>query len=132
MTIYVAFFRGINVGGSGSLPMKELVAILESMGAKKVKTYIQSGNVVFESAEKDWVRLGKQLTAEILQRRSFEPQAIVLSREALAKAIAENPFPDPESWKWQASECDTFKRTGSKLRFWIPFIGAPATAYLKR
>lgn len=94
MTIYVAFFRGINVGGHGSLSMKALVALLESRGAKNVRTYIQSGNVVFESAEEDGVQLGQQFTAEILRRHGFEPQAIILTRDTLAKAIAENPFPE--------------------------------------
>jgi uncharacterized protein (DUF1697 family) len=40
MNTYIALFRGINVGGNGSLPMKELVAALEEIGARKVRTYI--------------------------------------------------------------------------------------------
>jgi uncharacterized protein (DUF1697 family) len=94
MNTYVAFFRGINVGGNGSLPMKELVAALEEIGARKVRTYIQSGNAVFESAEKNLARLSKQLSTEIMKRRGFEPQVHILTIEALAKAIAENPFPE--------------------------------------
>ncbi|MFA7282493.1 MAG: DUF1697 domain-containing protein [Sterolibacterium sp.] len=94
MNTYVAFFRGINVGGNGSLPMKELVAILEELDARKVRTYIQSGNAVFESTEKNVARLSKQLSAEILRRRGFEPHVHILTLEALAKAIAENPFPE--------------------------------------
>ncbi|MBI1285396.1 MAG: DUF1697 domain-containing protein [Thiobacillus sp.] len=94
MNTYVAFFRGINVGGNCSLPMKELVAALEGLGALNVRTYIQSGNAVFESAKKNLTRLSKQVPAEILKRRGFEPHVKVLSIEALAKAIAENPFPE--------------------------------------
>lgn len=94
MNTYIALFRGINVGGNGSLPMKELVAILEDIGARKVRTYIQSGNAIFESAEKDVVRLSRQLSAEIMRRRGFEPHVHILTLEALAKAIAENPFPE--------------------------------------
>lgn len=94
MNTYVALLRGINVGGNGALPMKELVATLEAMGARKVRTYIQSGNAVFESAEKNVARLAQQLSAEIKKRRGFEPHVHILTREALAKAIAENPFPD--------------------------------------
>lgn len=94
MNTYVALFRGINVGGNCSLPMQELVAALEEMGARKVRTYIQSGNAVFESAERNLVRLAKQLSAEIMKRRGFEPHVHILALEALAKAIAENPFPE--------------------------------------
>ncbi|MDR3391604.1 MAG: DUF1697 domain-containing protein [Sulfuriferula sp.] len=94
MNTYVAFVRGINVGGNGSLPMKELVATLEGIGARNVRTYIQSGNAVFESAEKQAARLSTQLSAEILNRRGFEPYVHILTIEALAKAIAENPYPE--------------------------------------
>ncbi|MBU1359740.1 MAG: DUF1697 domain-containing protein [Gammaproteobacteria bacterium] len=94
MNPYVALFRGINVGGNCSLSMKELVAILEEIGARKVRTYIQSGNAVFDSAEKNLVRLSKQLADEIVKRRGFEPHVLILTLEALAKAIAENPFPE--------------------------------------
>lgn len=94
MNIYVAFFRGINVGGNCALPMKELVATLEEMGARNVRTYIQSGNAVFESAETNLARLSTQVPAEILKRRGFEPHVHILTIEALAKTIAANPFPE--------------------------------------
>lgn len=94
MNTYVALFRGINVGGNCALPMKELVATLEEIGARKVKTYIQSGNAVFESVEKNLARLSKQLSAEIMKRRGFEPHVHILTFEALEKATAENPFPE--------------------------------------
>lgn len=94
MNTYVALLRGINVGGNGSLPMRELVAAMEATGARNVRTYIQSGNAVFESAEKNVARLSKKLSAEILKRRGFEPYVHLLTREALARAIAENPFPE--------------------------------------
>ncbi|WP_333879308.1 DUF1697 domain-containing protein [Methylobacter sp.] len=71
--------------------MKELVATLEEIGARKVRTYIQSGNAVFENTERKLDRLSKQLSAEILKRRGFEPHVHILTVEALAKAIAENP-----------------------------------------
>ena len=49
MTKYVALLRAVNVGGTGKLPMAELRAMCESIGFAKVRTYIASGNVVFES-----------------------------------------------------------------------------------
>jgi uncharacterized protein (DUF1697 family) len=49
MTTHIAFLRGINVGGNTILPMSELKSICDDLGFKNVRTYIQSGNVVFES-----------------------------------------------------------------------------------
>ena len=77
--------------------MKELVGMLEGIGARNVKTYIQSGNAVFQNARKNAAQLAKQLTAEIKKRRGIEPRTLVLSLEALKKAVADNPFPDAEA-----------------------------------
>ena len=96
MNTYIALFRGINVGGNNSLPMKELVVLLEDIGAKKVRTYIQSGNAVFQSAEKNSSQLSKQLTAEIEKRHGFEPHVLLLSLKAINTAVAKNPFPEAE------------------------------------
>ena len=61
MNKYIALFRGINVGGKNILPMKELIDILENMGLKDIKTYIQSGNVVFQKDKKKSGELGKEI-----------------------------------------------------------------------
>ncbi len=53
MTIYIALLRGINVGGHNIIKMADLKSLLESMGLNSVKTYIQSGNVLFESDEQE-------------------------------------------------------------------------------
>lgn len=101
MNVYIAFFRAINVGGNSPLPMKSLISILEGMGARQVKTYIQSGNAVFHSAEKNPAQLSKQLATEIKKHHGFEPLIFILGLEALQKACADNPFPealdDPKS-----------------------------------
>jgi uncharacterized protein (DUF1697 family) len=97
MNTYIAFFRGINVGGNNTLPMNDLVAILEDIGARKVRTYIQSGNAVFQNAGKNAAQLSKQLTAEIKERCGIEPCALILRIDALKKAIADNPFPEAEA-----------------------------------
>ncbi|MBZ5554911.1 MAG: DUF1697 domain-containing protein [Acidobacteriia bacterium] len=96
MTIYIAFLRGINVGGKSLLPMKELVAVLEDLGSQNVHTYIQSGNAVFESRDKDASRLSRTISAEIKKRRGFESHVLVLKLKDLERAIAENPFPEAE------------------------------------
>ena len=97
MNTYIALFRGINVGGKNTLPMKELVVILEKLDARQIRTYIQSGNVVFQSTEKDCLHLAQQLTAEIKERHGFEPHVLIVSLDEIEKAIAENPFPEAET-----------------------------------
>lgn len=97
MNTYIALFRGINVGGENSLPMKELVVLLEDIGVRKIKTYIQSGNAVFQSAENNFSQLSERLAAEIKKRHGFEPYVLILGLDAMERAMAENPFPEAEA-----------------------------------
>jgi uncharacterized protein (DUF1697 family) len=94
MKTYVALLRGINVGGKGLLPMKELVAILESLGCRDVKTYIQSGNAVFQHAASDTSQLATDVTAKIAKSRGFAPHVLVLTSQHLSKAVQANQFPE--------------------------------------
>jgi len=94
MKTHIALFRGINVGGKNVLPMKELVAVLEDLGARNVKTYIQSGNAVFVSPEGDTSRLANKIGSEIRKRRGFEPHVLLLGLEDIERAIRKNPFPE--------------------------------------
>lgn len=96
MPVCLALLRGINVGGR-TLPMKELTAILVTLGASRVQTYIQSGNAVFVHAAPDLPRLARQITAEIQQRRGFEPHVLLLTPADLARVIRQNPFPEAEA-----------------------------------
>lgn len=96
MSIYIALFRGINVGGNTRLPMSELTSVLEALGLRNVATYIQSGNVVFESAESDRPALSEKIRSAIDQRHGFAPQVILLTVDEFARAAAANPFPEAE------------------------------------
>jgi uncharacterized protein (DUF1697 family) len=96
MKIYIALFRGINVGGNSLLPMKALKPLLENLGLQNVRTYIQSGNVVFQSEEEDTVRLSNTISAEVKRNHGFEPKVLLLQVEELEQAIAANPFPEAE------------------------------------
>jgi len=93
MKTYIALFRGVNVGGSHKLPMKELKTALEEHGCLDVQTYIQSGNVVFRSEMAGAAPLAKRLTAVVTERHGFTPRVMVLTRGELEKAVANNPFP---------------------------------------
>jgi len=97
MNTYVALFRGINVGGKNVLPMKGLVLLLEKIGARGVRTYIQSGNAVFQSAEHDPSRLAALITAEVKKHYGFESHVLLLGLEEIAEAMAMNPFPEAEA-----------------------------------
>lgn len=97
MTTYIALLRGINVGGNHKLPMRELVTVLEGLGLQQVKTYIQSGNVVFQSERTDRAALSTEITAAIGQSHGFAPAILLLTIEELQQAIQANPFPEGEA-----------------------------------
>jgi uncharacterized protein (DUF1697 family) len=94
MNTYIGLLRGINVGGNNKLPMKELVALLQGLGLQQVKTYIQSGNVVFQSDRTDRDVLASEITAAIHQSHGFAPQFFILTAAEWQAAIAANPFPE--------------------------------------
>jgi len=93
----IALLRGINVGGKNTLPMRELVVILENIGMRNAKTYVQSGNAVFQSSEMDFSKISEKLAAEIKTRRGFEPHVLILGLDAIEKALTQNPFPEAEA-----------------------------------
>jgi len=97
MQTWIVLFRGINVGGHNILPMTKLRSDLESLNLENVRTYIQSGNVVFDATAKTASSLSKRIAQRIEERHGFRPQLIILTREALQTAIASNPFPEAVS-----------------------------------
>ena len=97
MTTLIALLRGINVGGNNKLPMKELSALLEGMGLSEVRTYIQSGNVVFECSKKDKPKLAANITAAIKAQHGFAPHVLLLEAAELKQAMAGNPYPEAEA-----------------------------------
>src|SRR2546423_2574614 len=97
MKICIALLRGINVGGKNVLPMEELVAMLGDLGAQKVKTYIQSGNAVFQLNDKDTSQFSNHIRAKIKKRHDFEPYVLLLDLEDIERVIQQNPFPEAEA-----------------------------------
>jgi uncharacterized protein (DUF1697 family) len=90
---YVAFFRGINVSGTNKLPMAKLVAIGSSQpGIENCRTYIQSGNMVFEAASAAVDGLADRLRGTILSECGFAPHVIVIPAPDFDAVIAANPF----------------------------------------
>ena len=97
MTTFIALFRGINVGGRNKLPMKDLASLMENMGLKNVKTYIQSGNVVFDSDSPGNADLAAKIEGSIEKSHGFRPGLIILSKKAIDQAISANPFPEGDA-----------------------------------
>jgi len=97
MRRYVLLLRGINVSGKNVLPMKDLVAMLEGMGATEVSTYIQSGNAVFRASQAVSAGVASDLPAQIGRHYGFQPLALVLPLEDIRRAMERNPFPEAES-----------------------------------
>jgi len=89
----VALFRGINVMGNNVLPMKALQGLLEQNGCREVRTYIQSGNVVFRSAHARASAVERKLGALVAASHGFQPRVLALGLEDLEQAAAGNPFP---------------------------------------
>ena len=92
MNVYIALLRAINVGGTGALPMAELRSICEEIGFEAVKTYIQSGNVVFRSS------LGEKAVRERLEKaleaKMGKAPGVILRSAGEMRAVAQSsPFP---------------------------------------
>jgi uncharacterized protein (DUF1697 family) len=92
---YAAFLRGINVGGKTSIKMEALRAGFAALGFENVKTYIQSGNVVFETAETDGAKLEAAIAAAV-EKEFFKTPVMVRSIEEIAKIVENNPFAGEE------------------------------------
>src|SRR5262245_22685190 len=74
--------------------MKALKTLMERNGCRDVRTYIQSGNVVFRSALSDPKTLERRLTKAVEKSHGFAPHVLALARGDLEKAAAGNPFPE--------------------------------------
>jgi uncharacterized protein (DUF1697 family) len=94
MQTWIALFRGLNIGGHNLLPMKELVVLLSELQFQNIKTYIQSGNVIFQTRKKNHTKLAVTISLEIRKRYGFAPQVLLLRVEELAHAVEANPFPE--------------------------------------
>ena len=89
---YVALLRGINVGGKNKLPMKVLTAMFDEAGCGKVRSYIQSGNVVFEAASGLCARLPGLIENRIAQEFGYRTPVILRSAKQLRAVFENNPF----------------------------------------
>jgi uncharacterized protein (DUF1697 family) len=93
MTGFIALLRGINVGGHKAVPMDGLRSLCAELGWRDVRTYIQSGNLVFH-ADAGPAELESALEAAIRRRFGFPVTVLVRDAADWARYVARNPFPD--------------------------------------
>jgi uncharacterized protein (DUF1697 family) len=91
MAVRIALLRGVNVGGAGKLPMAEFLAMLEGFGLVGVRTYIQSGNAVFESALPPEM-LEMMIRDGVASQFGFAPETFVRTAEEITEALVDHPF----------------------------------------
>jgi len=110
---YLALLRGINVGGNRIIKMVDLKVAFEKSGFTDVTTFIQSGNVVFSSDEKDTEKIARKLEDTVLQTFKINSRIVVKSYSQLKKVLEEVP----SEWKKE-----------NDLRCYLAFIKEPVSA----
>ena len=93
MTTFIGLIRGVNVGGHNMLPMAALKALCDSLKLACAKTYLQSGNVVFQSTRKDRPQLRRDLEDAIRKKIGIDVKVILRTPDEVGSAMAANPFP---------------------------------------
>ena len=92
MPTYVALLRGVNVGGKNMLPMKDLACMFEDAGCGGVRTYIQSGNVIFSASQSKADKVSGRIAKAIVDRFGYRTPVVLRRAEDLGETIRNNPF----------------------------------------
>ena len=92
MPAYISMLRGINVSGQKPVKMDQLRRMFEALGFTQVKTYVQSGNVVFHSKKIAPADLSKKIEERIVREFGFDVPVISKTAEEIGNAIQRNPF----------------------------------------
>ena len=117
MTRYVAFLRGINVSGQKLIKMEELKKHFMMPGLQNIVTYIQSGNVLFDSEEKKAELLRSNIEQQLAKQLGYAVPAILRSLPEIKKVIKNNPFDTPVA--------------GEKVKLYVYFLSAVPAPGLK-
>jgi uncharacterized protein (DUF1697 family) len=102
---FVVLLRAVNVGGTGTLAMADLKSICERLGFTEVRTYIQSGNVVFGSAWSEG-RVKEALQAALSVHMRKPVDVFVRSASEIATVLNRNPFPSAPGNRVYVLFCD--------------------------
>ncbi|TAA43652.1 DUF1697 domain-containing protein [Corallincola spongiicola] len=96
MNTQIALFRGINVGGKNLVPMAELKPLIEDLGLQNVQTYIQSGNVLFQSSQTEQDDLAEKISSAVETQFGFKPEVMLVTPDDLQAAVDKSPFKNTE------------------------------------
>ena len=111
---YVALLRGINVGGKNLIKMADLAACFQALGFKEVRTYIQSGNVIFSADETDQSRLIDLLEESLSQAFQYNASLVLRSELEMLDIVAQAP--------------PAFGNDAASYRYDVIFLKEPLTA----
>jgi len=92
MTTYVSFLRAINVSGHNLIKMADLKMALQPLKLKDLRTYLQSGNLVFESHEQECEQLEKLISEVIQSRFGLDIKVKVIRKDHVMRSVSSNPF----------------------------------------
>lgn len=92
MAVMICMLRGVNLGAHNRVKMEALKALCESLKLREPQTYVQSGNVIFKTDERDLVKLAKRIETAIEKKFGFRTDAVVRSTAEMKEVIARNPF----------------------------------------
>jgi uncharacterized protein (DUF1697 family) len=92
MPVLISMLRGVNVGGHNKIRMDDLRALYESLKLEDPRTYVQSGNVIFRTKEKNSAALAKKIQSAIERTFKCRPDVILRTTGELGEAIAASPF----------------------------------------
>ena len=92
MTTFFSLLRGINVSGQKNIKMDDLRKTFENLGFQNVKTYVQSGNVIFTGKDFDCTELEDKISGQIEEDFGFDVPVIALTMDKMRRIISNNPF----------------------------------------
>ena len=94
MPVLVSMLRGVNLGLHNRIKMDDLRALYESLKLENPRSYVQSGNVIFRTKERNGPQLAKKIQGAIQKKFGCCPEVILRTPDEMRKAIAANPFPE--------------------------------------
>jgi uncharacterized protein (DUF1697 family) len=92
MAVIIAMLRGVNVGGHNKIKMEELRGLCKTLKLRDACTYVQSGNLIFRTDERDLELLTKRLQNAIERKFGFRPDVVLRTAAEMREVIGRNPF----------------------------------------
>ena len=92
MTNYIALLRGINVSGHNKIKMADLKQLFLGLNFQNIRTYIQSGNVLFQSKEKSKTKIAVTISEAIKNKFGYDIKIVVITKNDIKTVFSSNPF----------------------------------------